>query len=184
MANLITPIAILSYPWIFKPQPPLPGSPAGTEPKYGATFVFPKGTDLTALNNAAKEAAREKWGDKGEEIFRKQRHPLFKTDEDKGYPEGSIFLRASAKTAPGVVGRYKDPATGKPIPITDPAELYAGCMVRASLRAFAYDAAGNKGVSFGLSNIQKVGEGQRLDGRKKAEDEFDGEEAPAADDLL
>jgi hypothetical protein len=55
--------------------------------------------------------------------------------------------------------------------------------VRASLRAFAYDTNGNKGVSFGLNNIQKLGEGQRLDGRKAATDEFDADLSQAPADI-
>ena len=179
MAKLITPPAILSYPFLFKPQKNDKGDDI-----YSCVLVFCKGTDMTALNNAAREAAREEWGDKGEDFFRKQKHPIFRTDEEKGYPEGSIFVRVKTKEKPEIVGRYKG-ADGKPIAITDPAEIYAGCMVKASVNAAAYDhPTTGKGVSFWLGNIQKVGEGTRLDGRRKAADEFDGEEAPAADDLL
>jgi len=42
-----------------------------------------------------------------------------------------------------------------------------------SLNAFAYDRAGNRGISLGLNNIQKLADGERLDGRLKAEDDFE-----------
>ena len=54
------------------------------------------------------------------------------------------------------------------------------------MSVFAYDKAGNRGISFGLNNVQKLGDGERLDGRLKAEDDFDPiEDKPAKlDDLL
>jgi hypothetical protein len=110
----------------------------------------------------------------------------FRTDgEEKGYGEGSTFINVKSKQAPGIVSRYAG-ADGKPLAIKDPAEIYAGAKVRASLRAFAYDNNGNKGVSFALNNVQKLGEGARIDGRLKAEDEFTAEasEASDLDDIL
>ena len=62
---------------------------------------------------------------------------------------------------------------GKPERITHPSQIYSGCIVRASLNAFAYDRAGNRGISLGLNNIQKLADGERLDGRLKAEDDFE-----------
>ena len=70
--------------------------------------------------------------------------------------------------------------------ITDHAEVYSGCKVRATLSVFAYEKAGNRGVSFGLNNVQKLDDGERLDGRLKAEDDFGAiEDKPAEiDDML
>jgi hypothetical protein len=168
--TVITPEAILSYPHIFQPAAPNPLA----EPVYSCSLVFPAGTDLSELREAALVAAREKWGDKANAGIKagKIRMP-FRTDaEEKGYSEGSVFLNVKSKTKPGAVSKYAGP-DGKPMPIEDSEELYPGCRVRASLRAFAYDTNGNRGVSFGLNNIQKLGDGERIDGRKRAEDEFE-----------
>jgi hypothetical protein len=70
---------------------------------------------------------------------------------------------------------------GKPAPITDPKEIYPGAKVRASLRAYAYSVNGNNGVAFSLGNLQKVGDGPRMDGRLSAADEFTATERPSAD---
>jgi hypothetical protein len=40
------------------------------------------------------------------------------------------------------------------------------------LNAYAYDQAGNKGVSFGLLHIQKVKDGESFGNRTRAEDAF------------
>ncbi len=177
---VITPEAMLSYPHLFEPE----AMNEGEEPAYSACLVFEKDADLKALRKAIAAAATEKWGNKAESMFRSGalRSPLRKDGEAKGYPEGSIFLNARTKRKPGIVGPYKG-ADGKPMPITDPDEVYAGCYVRASLRAFAYDNKGNKGVSFALNNLQKLRDGKRIDGRRRAEDEFDAvQDAP--DDVL
>lgn len=182
--TLITPEAILNWPAIFEPKM----APGATEAKYSCVLIFEQGTDLSALKAAAMEAFREKWGDKTKGLLEAGRlkSPFRNDSEEKGYPAGSVFLTATSKTPPGVVDRFAGP-DGKPRPITDPIELYSGCKVRASISFYAYDTNGNKGVAVGLRNLQKLADGQRLDGRKKAQDEFDALEAgPAAlaDDLI
>ncbi len=57
-------------------------------------------------------------------------------------------------------------------PIIDPTDYYAGCWSIASVNAYAYDTKGNRGVSFGLVNLQKVGDGDPLGNRAKAEHDF------------
>src|SRR5690606_28313883 len=110
----------------------------------------------------------------------------FRTDgvAKKGYPEGSTFINARTERKPAVVAPYKDAATGKPaiIPESDvEAMLYAGAVVRVSLTAFGYNAPQNKGVSFALNNIQFIRDGERLDGRMAADDEFDALDGAVAD---
>ena len=51
----------------------------------------------------------------------------------------------------------------------------------ATLNVFAYDKAGNRGVSFRLNNVQKLDDGERLDGRLKAEDDFEAIDDKPAD---
>lgn len=171
--SVITGQATLSYPHLDKAQPGMNGGKA----KYSATLVFAPGTDLSALEAAALAAAEEKWGGKAKEMFRTQaiRSPFRKDAEAKGYPAGSIFINCRSETQPGTVTRFKD-ENGKPVAIPQDkikTELYPGAQVRASVSAFAYDTSGNKGVSFALNNIQKIADGERLDNRVAAENEFD-----------
>lgn len=184
MSKVITPSAILSYPHLFEPNTP----PGATEAVYSCALIFEKGTDLAEMKKAALAAATEKFGNKAEALIRdgKLRMPFRNDGDDKGYPEGSVFMNVKNKSKPGIVSVFPGP-DGKPTPITDEAQVYAGCKVRASLRAYAYDVSGNKGVAFALGNLQKLADGDRLDGRKKAEDEFEADLSakPAdLDDLL
>lgn len=117
--------------------------------------------------------------------------------EDKGYPEGSTYINAKSDNPPGVVSRIKDPSNdGKPAVIVNPSgdvrfsdgtvhpgqrPVYAGAIVRGLLSVYAWDSHGNQGVSFGLSGVQVVDDGERLDGRADPQDEFDADMDASAD---
>lgn len=179
MANIITPVGTLSYPFVFTPR----AANEDEEPKYSTAIIFEEGTDLTALKRVAIAAAKEKWGDKADGMIRngKLRMP-FRTDvEEKGYPEGSTFMNVRTTRKPGIVSMIPDPNTGRPMPIADESEIYAGVKAKLSLGVFAYDVKGNKGVSFGLGNIQKVSDGERLDGFSSAASEFEADPDAVAD---
>jgi hypothetical protein len=177
---VVTPKAMLSYPHLDVPQK---GQKPTDKDKYSATFVFDDGTDLSALEAAALAAAEEKWPGKAREMFRTGalRSPFRKDAEAKGYKPGSVFVNTRSERKPGLVylhaGSEKD-AQGRALPARIPEDkvredLYPGCFVRAQLRAFAYDSNGNKGVSFALNNIQKLADGERIDGRQDATEAFD-----------
>lgn len=116
---------------------------------------------------------------------------------EKGYPEGSTFINARSSNPPGVVSQIPDPSNdGKPAAIVNARgdvrykdgtvlsgarEVYAGARARGLLSVYAYDVSGNKGVSFGLSGVQIVGDGERLDGRVDAADVFEADEDVAGD---
>jgi hypothetical protein len=189
--KVITGEAVLSYPHLDKPQPSNDGKP----PKYSATLVFPKGSDLTLLKKAAIAAGVKKFGatytlPNGQVITFEQamvegifKNPFRKDGLAKGYPEGSVFINARSTQPVGVVYAHAGP-DGKPakVPLEKiRADLYAGAIVLASVSAFGYDNSGNKGVSFSLNNIQKLRDGARIDNRVNAEDEFtvDLSQAPA-----
>lgn len=178
--KMITPKAILSYPALFEPK----FAPDATEAKYSAVLVFPAGTDLTEMKKAVDAAGMEKFGDKWPGMVKSGKAKLpFRTDDDKGYPEGSVFFSASSKTPVGLVHNFAG-LDGKPVKLTDQTQLYAGCFVRASVAFFGFEAKGNRGVAVGLNNLQKLADGPRMDGRRRAEDEFDAIETEGMDDLL
>lgn len=185
--RVITPEAIISYPHLDKPQPSNDGKP----PKYSAAFVFLKGSDLAKLKAAAIAAGVKKFGaniklPNGQSITFEQalaegifKSPFRKDGLMKGYPEGSIFITARTAQAPQVV--YGDL---KQVPLDQiKTAIYPGAKVRASLTAFGYDNSGNKGVSFALNSVQKIGDGDRLDNRVAAENEFTAELSQAPADL-
>lgn len=179
-----TPEATLSYPSVFRPR----AANDGATPKYEATFVFGPDADLSTLRQAVKAAGEEKWGDKFPEMVKKGQVRLpFRTDwEEKGYPEDSTFFAARRNAErngpPGVVSVFPsehDPK--KPALITDENKIYPGCIVRGLVSCYAYDKAGNRGITFGLEGLQKIRDGERLDGRVNVQNAFDVDEAAFAD---
>lgn len=159
--RIITPPFRASYANIVKPR----RTPSG-DMKYQISMIFPKGTDLTAMKTAAKEAAQEKWGPDASKWPKNLRLPFRDGAErqEEAY-KNAIFVGASADRKPGIVDQNKQE-------IIDEDEIYSGMWARASVTAFAYDNSGNKGISFGLNNVQKLKDGERLDGRRSAEDDF------------
>jgi hypothetical protein len=190
MARIMTPDAILSYPNLFTPR----AATEGGDPKYSCTLVFTAEQDLRPLKAAALAVAKETFGAQAEALIKQKKIKWpFRDDEGdvegKGYPEGSTFLNVRSNKKPGVVSIYPGP-DGKPLPIEDPDKVYPGVIVRATIEPFTYNRPDSKGVTFGLGNVQVLREGERLDGRAKAEDEFDADmnatvalEVEAEDDL-
>lgn len=89
-----------------------------------------------------------------------------------GLGPGTVYVRAASEFKPGVIdGQKKE--------IMNPQDVYGGAFYRAQIHAYWYDVKGNKGVTFGLDNVQFVRDGEPFGGRQKAEDAFDAIEAPA-----
>ena len=141
---------------------------ASAKEKFGVTMLFPKGTDLSALKAAAHEAAVNKWG---KDLPKKLKTPFKdqgeRADDYAGFEEGGIYITAQSDTRPGVVdAKVQD--------IIDENDFYSGCWARATVNAYAWEhPTGGKGVSFGLLNVQKLRDGDRLGGgRAKPTEDF------------
>jgi hypothetical protein len=76
-----------------------------------------------------------------------------------------IFIKASSSRRPKVVDINVQE-------IIDRDQVYAGCYVRASVNCYCYDQLGNRGVAFGLLNLQKVRDGEAFGVTSKPEDDF------------
>jgi len=170
--GVMTPEFRVSFPNVFKPKK----NELSGEDEYSVQALFPKGCDMSGLKAAAEAAVVKKWGADKSQWPSNLRTPFRLQDErakvvegkkvmPPGHEEGAIFLNLKSKQRPGVVDKSVQP-------IIDETEFYSGCYARATISAYAYDAKGNRGVAFGLGNIQKTRDGEPLGGRMKAEDEF------------
>lgn len=169
--SLLTPEFRVSFPYVFKPQKPL--SPGGKE-KYTITMLFPKGEELKAMKAAAQAVLVEKYGEDQAKWPKGIRSP-FKDQGDKeyeGYEAGAICITANSDQRPGLVDQNVQD-------IIEERQFYPGCYARAEVRPFVYETKGdnggilNRGVSFGLQNIQKLREGDPLGGRSRPTDVFE-----------
>ena len=79
--------------------------------------------------------------------------------------KGHYFINCSSKNKPGVVDSQAKP-------LFDAEAFFSGCYGRADVGFFPYNQAGNRGIGVGLNNLMMTKEGERLDGRQKAEDAF------------
>lgn len=160
--KIMTPKFRVAFPEVFTPR----AFQSGQEPKYSVTMLFDGDADLAALKQMAKDVAAEKWP--GKKLPKGLKSPFRDGDEVEwdGFA-GCTFVRATSKYQPGIVGRDASRA------IVKAEEFYAGCYARATVNCFAYDTAGNKGVAFGLQNIQFLEHGEPFTGRTNAEDDFD-----------
>jgi len=176
--NLITPEFRGAFVQVFRATG-MRGQPDSAK-RYSVRAVFMPGSDLSALKKDAANAASEKWASA---IPKTLRSPFRRNDEldnpIAGIPDEAIVMTFSASEdrRPGVVdAKLQD--------IIDETECYSGAWYRAQVRAFAYEQSGNKGVSFGLQNLQKLRDGEPLGGRLPASKAFSAVEADSADALF
>jgi hypothetical protein len=172
--NIRTSPVRLSYAnGLFKPRAVKEGDPK----RYTVSLLFPVGADLSILYGMANKAAVDKFGDPSKH---KLKSPFLKQDDvpDPGYMDGGVYLRCGApeENQPQVIdlqGRR----------LLSETDCYSGAWAIATIRAFAYDAKLNKGVSFGVQNILKIADDDRFSGRSSADEDFADvlDAAPAAD---
>jgi len=93
--------------------------------------------------------------------------------DDEAYAN-SYFVNANSTTAPQIVNRQLEP-------ILDRSEVYSGVYARVSIKFYAFNSNGNKGIACGLGNIQKIRDGEPLGSRSNAVDDF---ATDSDDDLL
>jgi hypothetical protein len=159
--NIITPKGRLSFPQLFVAKK----APGADKEKFGVSLLIPPTADLSLLVQAVKDCAKEKWGDKQPA---KLKSPFLKAEDydREGYEKGWILIRPTSITKPGVVD-----ATGANV--VDESQVYPGRWASLSLRPFAYDTNGNRGVSLGMQNVQLLDHDEPIGGRARAEDEFE-----------
>lgn len=181
--RIISPTFRASFPALVEPRK-MEGSVG--EPKYSVVALWPKTCDLNPIKLLIREAAIAKWGktpDGKPKMPANAKNPLRDGGErEESYPEfkDCIFATLSTTRRVGIVN-----ADNPPIPIVAD-EVYAGCYCRASISAYAYDKAGNKGVALSLDALQKVRDGEAFGaGGVDAVSAFGGKpvtDAPASDD--
>lgn len=154
--NVMTPEFVASFPVLFTPKV----NDLNGKEEYSVVALFRKGEDLKTLQKAAHEAAVEKFGPDKARWPKNLRSPFRDQGElerdgvqpDRTEP-GAIFLRLKTTRKPGIVDQECQD-------IIDPHKVYGGCILRATVRAYAYSQAGNNGVSLALVNVQFLRDGE------------------------
>ena len=156
-----------------------PKSINGGTPKYSVSLIIPKSDTKTiakieaAIEAAYKEGeAKLKGNGKSVPALSVIKTPLRDGDmerpDDPAYAN-SYFVNANATSAPGIVDADRNP-------ILTRSELYSGVYGRASISFYAFNNSGNRGISCGLNNLQKIRDGEPLGGKSSAESDFTSDE--------
>lgn len=164
MKKIITGKVRGSYVNIFKPR----YNELSNKEEYSMVALIPK-TDKKTVEKIKRivDLKRvEKFGQKMPVNFR---HPLRDGDAEKeGDPayKNHYFVTLKSSTKVGIVDwRLED--------VLDPSAFLSGDYCRVSMIPYSYDVSGNRGVGFGLGNIQVLEKGEPLASHSRPEDDFE-----------
>ena len=174
----------LAFAQIFEPKA---FGEDGSDPAYGASFIFSKTHPAYKLIQAAIETvAEEKWEKKAAEVLKQLRSAdrtcLHDGDGKPDYAgfQGNFFVDSRNKARPLVIDKDKSPLTaadGKP---------YAGCYVNATVDVWPQANKFGKRINATLSGIQFYKDGDAFTGAPPASpDDFEdlSEGAAASDEI-
>lgn len=160
----LTPKATIVWPELFEPS-----SFNDSDEYFRAMLLIDKDQDLSPLKKAIEAAAFKKFPGQPPEFYKELRKPIRdgaeKAVNDDGSPDtesfyhNRYFMNLKSKYQPQIVNKYNEP-------ITNPDDIYGGCIVRAYLSFFGYNHAGNKGVSCSLRGLVKIDDGDPIGGGK------------------
>ena len=188
--KIVTPEFRVSFPQVFQARKVNPQDP-NEKAKFSVQMIFrvkataesekrgEKVVDISPLKAAVIRILQEKLGQNwqqeiaktkgdGSKLYRlpfRDGNGVEKKDAE-GYGDGTVYCTASSVMKPGIIDAQK-------VEILNPQDFYGGCYARATISPYWYEVMGNKGVSFGLQNIQKIRDGVPFSGRTKPEDDFD-----------
>lgn len=177
--KVVTGTVRLSYANIWEAK-----SINGGTPKFSASLIIPK-SDTVTINKvidaiqAAYTEGEGKLKGNGKTVppLATLKTPLRCGDterpDDPAYAD-SYFINANSATPPGVVDLARNI-------ILERSEIYSGVYARASINFYAFNSNGNRGIACGLSNIQKICDGEPLGGKSRAEDDFNDDYLTDAD---
>jgi hypothetical protein len=151
----------------------------GMDAKYSVMLLIPKSDVGTidrirkAIDAAAQKGLHTKFGGKLPAVLKTTLKDADKDTNQDGevfkdvwdYTAGHYILNVSSKNPPQIVDANLNP-------IINPVEFYSGCYGRASINFFAFNTNGNKGISAGLNNLQKLEDGEPLGSFSTAEQDF------------
>jgi hypothetical protein len=165
MADSIkTPIGKFAFVNLFKPRK----MPGGDKEKYECLLIvtpeFQKTPAYKAFQKAVTQCAKDEFGP--DVVMSKLNLPIKKGSEMpyNGITDEDVVISARAVKKPGIVDYDKND-------VMDPDDVWAGQWGYFEVRPFAYSVS-NRGVSLNLNNVRVLKDGDRIDGRKSAQEVF------------
>ena len=157
---------VAAYAYVHKPDT----GKKYSDDKFKVTLVLDGDADMSAVEKAAKEAAKLEW----DTVPKGMKMPFRVRSEDPDEEEkeefrGKITIVAKSQYAPGLVDAKKQPLASGVL-------VYSGDLVKMSGILFPYKNKDGKGVSMQLRNVQLL-EKRNFGGN--AADDFDEEDYEA-----
>lgn len=161
----------LAFGNLFKPK----AFEAGGEASFGGSFIMAKNhADVKGVEKAIEAVGSEKWGAKWptvkKELLAKDKTCLHDGDGKAQYDgfEGNMFVAASNKTQPALLGANKEELK------TDTGVIYSGCYVNAMIDIWAQDNQYGKRINASLTGVQYRTKGDAFSGGRPADaNDFD-----------
>ncbi len=184
MANethVVTGEARLSYVHLLKPYTKT-GNANGTtnEPKFSVTVLVPK-ADVqtmqrisTAIEMAIQRGVAEKWNGARPPILSIPVYDGDGTRPSDGMPFGAECRGHWVFTASCKADRPPRVVDAQLVDIMDPRAIYSGIYGRVGVDFFPFLNNGKKGIGVGLTNVQKLRDGDALGSSTSAEEDFGG----------
>lgn len=165
----------LAFPAIFQPQ-----AFADNKPAYGAKLIIdPSSPNVAAIREVIAAAAKEKWGDKADDVVKR-----IKADKKSAWVEGP-YQNKNGETFDGFEGKFFLSTRSEKLrptaldrqgqPVTEADHLIeGGCYVHASVDIYAYDhQKWGRRINATLRGVKFYADGERFGGSSAASaDEF------------
>jgi hypothetical protein len=153
----------LTFPNLFKPRVGK-DAPEGDEGKFGASLLFPLGTNFQVFHDAWLAAAKEAFPRNFVNGQATGLHVPFHDQAEKtvgvkplmGYTPGAVFFNTSSKFKPAVVDMNMNP-------IVDESRVYPGVWAFVTLNVYKYSNR-KTGIGFGMQNVMIIADDTRLGG--------------------
>lgn len=159
-----------SYVNVFRPR----RNDDGTDGKYSLCVIIPKADTEArtliekAFHNAVQLGKTTKWNGKVPAKVSLNLHDGDDERPDDPAFENCWFFNCSSINPPGV--RVRE--AGMIIEALGDEDVYSGCYGAVTVNLYPYSNSGNVGVAFGLNNLIKTEDGERLSGGRSAEADF------------
>lgn len=172
--QIVTPRGATAFLYLLRPQPAME---KGKPDQFSVTLLWDEaeGTEnpvLAKLRQAIEDVAVAKWGETARKKLKNGQlnNPLRPGSDKEGTNAeddfaGKVFMTLRSTDKPSVVDADCEP-------LMDSMDVYSGCIGRADIWLYAYDKAGNKGVSAIINSFQKLDDGERKSGRRPASEAF------------
>ena len=163
--KIVTGKVRFSYANVFTPKAGM----SGGDPKYSVSLIIPKSDTETVnkIKKAFEDAKTTNAAYFGGTVPKGLKGGLRDGDEERDDPSyaGCYFINANSAQRPDIVDANRES-------IIDPNEFYSGCYGRASVTMYPYDQSGSRGIAFGLNNVMKLEDGEKLGGPTSAAVDF------------